>query len=229
MTHLLLLHGALGHPDYFADLIRQLENVYIVHTLTFAGHGMETLPENGIVMQHYVDQIMDYCEGLSTDKVSIFGYSMGGYAALCYAAAFPHKVAAVMTLATKLEWSPEIAAQETKMLQPELVETKVPGFAAYLSRLHGEHNWKRLMLGVGNLLQDLGHKPLLSSEQLKHITVKTQLMVGDRDNMVSISETQAAFKLMQDASLVVLPNTIHPFEKINIKLLYQLMLEFFRY
>lgn len=226
MKHLLLLHGALGHPDHFAGLRDQLEGRYVIHALTFAGHGDTELPEHGMVMQDHVARIADHCAGLD-EKVHIFGYSMGGYAALCYAAAFPQKVAAVMTLATKLEWTEAIACSEAKMLQPELVAQKVPKFAAFLSRLHGEEKWRPLMNAVAASLLDLGRDPLLTEDVLKSITTRTQLMVGDKDNMVSCSETQAAFKLMTNANFAVLPDTAHPFEKVNVRSLAQLMNDFF--
>lgn len=227
MEHLLLLHGALGHPRLFADLKKHLEERFIVHTLLFSGHGDSQLPEHGIMMQDYVDQVADHCAGLGVEKISIFGYSMGGYVALCYAAAFPHKVSAVMTLAAKLNWDPAIAEKEAKMLQPAVVSEKVPGFAAYLSGLHGEQSWRPLMSAVATLLKDLGENPSLTPEIIKNINIKTQLMVGDKDNMVSISETQAAFQLLPDANFAVLPDTVHPFEKVNKTLLLQMMVDFF--
>lgn len=228
MKHLLLLHGALGHPAYFDFIKEKLSGDYVVHTPAFEGHTAAKRPEVEISMSAYTDQVKKYCEEHGLDQVAIFGYSMGGYVGLCYAAQYPERVSAVMTLATKLNWSPEIAAQEVKMLDPVTIKEKVPKFAAYLSAIHGEDNWENLCREIAVLLSDLGSHPLLGNPDFVNIKAKAQLMVGDKDNMVSIEETRAAVKNIAQANFAVLPNTVHPFEKVNQELLLQLIRDFFK-
>ncbi|RYD98680.1 MAG: alpha/beta hydrolase [Sphingobacteriales bacterium] len=228
MQHLLLLHGALGHPGYFEFIKAQLAAEYVIHTPVFEGHTAATRKHTEISMPAYVSQVRKYCEENELAQAAIFGYSMGGYVGLCYAAQFPERVTAVMTLATKLHWSPEIAAQEAKMLDPEMIQEKVPKFAAQLSAVHGAGNWEQLCRDIAGLLSGLGEQPLLAKPDFAAIKAKTQLMVGDKDNMVSIEETLAAVKQINQANLAVLPDTIHPFEKINRELLLRLMRDFFK-
>lgn len=227
MTHLLLLHGALGHPGYFDFIKEALAAEYLVHTPVFEGHAGFRQGDEAISMAAYVAQIEKYCEEHDLRQVAIFGYSMGGYAGLCYAAQFPERVTAVMTLATKLNWSPEIAAREAKMLDPVTIKEKVPKFAAYLSSVHGAAHWEKLCRDIAGLLKDLGEHPLLGAQEYAAIKAKAQLMVGDKDNMVSVEETMAAVKQIEQANFAVLPDTIHPFEKINQELLLRLMRDFF--
>lgn len=228
MKHLVLLHGALGSPEYFEKIKEALSGEYILHTLTFAGHAGTALPNDGLRMQNYVAQLVDFCDTLPSEPLAFFGYSMGGYVALAYAAQYPERVSAVMTLATKLQWSPEIAAREVKMLQPAAAQQKVPQFAAYLSGLHGSERWAPLMQRIADMLLALGENPLLTDVMLSKIHAPVQLMVGDKDNMVSIEETMQVYRSLKNATLAVLPNTVHPFEKINTPMLLQLMRDFFK-
>lgn len=228
MEHLILLHGALGHPNYFSFITKALSTRFHVHALTFNGHAQSPMPDEDLSIEYYLKQLTEYCNEQGLKKVAFFGYSMGGYIALLFAAQFPDRVTSVMTLATKLNWSEAIAEQEAAMLEPETIKIKVPKFAAYLSSMHGEENWKLLTLKTAKLLQQLGRKPILTPQLLGQVRVPVQLMVGDKDNMVSIAETMEASKQINQANLAVLPATVHPFEKVNEALLLQLMKDFFK-
>ena len=227
VKHLLLLHGALGHPGYFDFIKEALAAEYLIHTPVFEGHTGFRQGDVTLSMAAYVAQIEKYCEEHDLEQVAIFGYSMGGYVGLCYAAQFPERVTDVMTLATKLSWSPEIAEREVKMLDPVTIKEKVPKFAAYLGSVHGSAHWEKLCRDIAGLLTGLGEHPLLGEQEYAAIKAKTQLMVGDKDNMVSIEETMTTVKQIEQANFAVLPDTIHPFEKINRELLLRLMRDFF--
>lgn len=229
MTHLLLLHGALGHPGYFDFIKKNLAGRFVIHTPAFEGHAGTDLQVQKLTMDTYVHQIREYCDRHALESVSIFGYSMGGYAGLCYAALLPDRVDALMTLATKMNWSPEIAEREVKMLHPATIKEKVPKFADYLGSIHGTSRWEKLVHAVAGLLTDLGSKPPLDDTAYSAITARTQIMVGDQDNMVSIHETLEASRKIRGANLAVLPDTVHPFEKINRELILRLMEDFYRH
>ena len=47
------------------------------------------------------------------------GHSMGGYVALKLALKRPELVDRIITLGTKFNWTPEVAAKEVKMLNPD--------------------------------------------------------------------------------------------------------------
>lgn len=228
MKHLLLLHGALGYPGYFDFIKEGLAGRFVIHTPVFGGHAGTGLPAQDLAMDTYVHQVREYCDRHDLESVSIFGYSMGGYAGLCYAALLPGRVDAIMTLATKMDWSPEIAEREVNMLNPDTIKEKVPKFADYLGSIHGPAHWEKLVHAIAGLLTDLGSRPLLDDTAYSAITARTQIMVGDQDNMVSISETLEASRKIRGANFAVLPGTVHPFEKVNRELILRLMEDFYR-
>src|SRR5690242_6398274 len=138
MKQLILLHGALGHSSQFEPYEAFLSEHFIVHKILFHGPGGTAIPDKGLTLALYVQQLEDYMAAHQLQDVHIFGYSMGGYVALCHALQYPGKIASILTLATKLNWTPEGAAKEVRQLDPDLIETKVPKYAAQLKALHGE-------------------------------------------------------------------------------------------
>lgn len=177
-------------------------------------------------MQHYVDQLHRYVVQHNLEEFAVFGYSMGGYVALCYALQYPGQISSLLTLATKLHWTAEGAARESQMLQPEVITEKVPRYATQLADLHGEEQWKHLLPAIAGMMTDLGNQTLLDTADYAKIGARTQLMVGDKDNMVSLAETQEAAALIPDARLAVLPGTKHPLEQVRVPLLKGLMCDF---
>lgn len=226
MKHLILLHGALGHSSNFDVYLPWLSQHFHIHNILFDGHGGTEIPVNGISMEGYMAQLHDYSEKHSLSNFHIFGYSMGGYVALAYAQLYPGKVASILTLATKLHWTEDGAVKESKMLNPDVIAEKVPKYAAQLAALHGEDDWKKLLPAIATMMVNLGKKPLLSEENYPTIKTKIQLMVGDKDVMVSLDETLQASKAIPGARFAVLPETKHPIEQVRSGLLMAMMKDF---
>jgi pimeloyl-ACP methyl ester carboxylesterase len=227
MPHLLLLHGALGSAATLQSLQQLLAPYYTVHTLNFSGHGGAALPADAFSMEAFAEDTLHYLEEHGLQTVDIFGYSMGGYVALYLALQHPNRVGRIFTLATKFAWSPETAAKEVKMLQPQKVEEKVPAFAAVLAARHSPTDWREVMTRTANMMQALGQRPLLTETTLAQVAKTVRVGVGDRDNMVSIEETAWAYRQLPKASLLVMPDSRHPLEQVDLQRLLWEIRQFF--
>jgi len=218
--HILLLHGALGSAAQFETLKNKLSTVYTVHTFNFTGHGGATIPEH-VIMPQLVHQLQQYIEQNipANEQLSIFGYSMGGYAALLLASKNVCKIDRIITLGTKLFWNEEIAAKEIKMLQPEVIEQKLPAFALELKNKHEPQDWKLLMKVTADMMLDLGMNQYLNEQSFGQIKIPCKLMLGDNDKMVTVDETIFASEKIKNASMVILENTPHPIEKVEVDVL----------
>ena len=74
---------------------------------------------------------------------------------------------------------------------------------------------------------NLGENPILKPSDFEDITIPVLLSVGDKDVMVTIEETTNVFRKFSNAQLYIMPNTIHPIEKVNVSALaYQIKLFF---
>ena len=218
---LVLLHGALGSASQMQPLAHALQDH--AHVVELEGHGSTPITGDRYEMSRFAQNVRDAMQRAGIERADIFGYSMGGYVALLLAAESPELVASVTTLGTKLAWSPEVAARETSRLDPATIRAKVPKFAAALEARHGAGEWEAVLQRTAALMTDLGTNPVVSSEMLSRISQPVRLMVGDRDSVVTLDETAAAARTLPAGELAVLPNTPHPFEQVNIRLLAALL------
>ena len=224
MLNLILLHGALGHSQIFEPLKEELSKYFTIYTPLFSGHGTSGLPQDGISIEKYTIELKEFIEKNNLHNVYIFGHSMGGYAALCYALEYPEKLNSVMTLGTKFNWTEEQALKESTMLNPDIIAEKVPKYAALLEAQHGE-KWKELLHSIAGLMVSLGKNPPLK-DKLSMINVPIQIMVGDKDNMVTLEESTEVYRSLPNARLAVLPDTKHPMDKVRPNLLLDVMKDF---
>ena len=218
MKTLLLLHGAIGSMAQLESLKNTLQHVYNVHTINFPGHGGSELPIQ-FSIPSFADHVKDYIHNNKLGKVSLFGYSMGGYVSLYLAKHYPALIEKVVTLATKFEWNEAIAAKENKMLQPDVIEQKVPAFAKALAERHTPQDWKDIIARTQDMLMGLGKSNALELAEYSSIQLPVQLLLGDRDKMVTLDETVAVYKELPNAQLGVLPQTSHPIEQVDQNLL----------
>jgi pimeloyl-ACP methyl ester carboxylesterase len=228
MKNLILLHGALGHTKDFKPYEAFLSEHFKLHILLLHGHGGSDIPAEGLSIELYVEQLKQYIDDNRLESVHIFGYSMGGYVALYYASQNPGKVASILTLAVKLAWSIDAARKETSTLDPEIVEARAPKYTLQLIAKHGEKHWKPLLTYMAKLMIRLAEKPLLNKPEYEALRMPVQLMVGDRDSMVSIEETLDVVRSIANANMAVLPNAKHPMDSVVPDVLLSLMKDFWK-
>ncbi len=226
MKNLLLLHGAIGSESQFDSIKVELANDFNVFTLNFPGHGGEVIPDGGFSIEMFADAVVDFLDSNSLDKVSIFGYSMGGYVGMYLAKRNPERIERLITLATKFHWDEETSYKEVQMLNPEKIEAKIPAFAAELKRRHHPADWKEVLRATGNFLTDMGKNNPLKSDDYPEINIPILILLGDRDKMVTLDETVKVYKLLPGAQFGVLPNTPHPIERVNVESLNYIIKKF---
>jgi pimeloyl-ACP methyl ester carboxylesterase len=226
-TPLLLLHGALGDANQLAPLAERLGRSGRVLCLEFEGHGGSPLRDRPLRIESLAETVVEAMDEGGIARADCFGYSMGGYVALHLAATARDRVSRVATLATKLAWTPEVAARECAMLDAAIIRAKVPKFGAALEARHTGAGWERLLAETADMLRDLGARPRLTDEVFASIEHPVRIAVGDRDATVSIDECATAVRRLPNGELEVHPRTPHPFEKAPIDRLARSLEEFF--
>ena len=226
MKNLLLLHGALGDRTQLEPLEASLEGRYRCHLVEFEGHG-RSVSQHPYSIARFADNVRAFMAERRIERASLFGYSMGGYVALMLAAQ-SDAIDSVATLATKLAWTPDGAAAETRRLDPLKIRAKVPAFAELLERRHaGSGGWEQVLTRTADFMTELGARPLVDDALLARIKQPVRLMVGDRDTVVSVDETTRAAAMIPNGSALVLPGVPHPFEQMPIAALAGPLREFF--
>lgn len=225
--NLLLLHGALGTKAQFESLKEILSNDFEVFDLNFEGHG-DRHSARDFSIDLFVENVIDFLKEENILRTHIFGYSMGGYVALKLALKNPEAISKIITLGTKFNWTPEVAAQEVKMLNPEKIEEKVPAFAKRLDDLHAGNDWKAVMSKTAKMMLDLGNGARMTDEDLSRIDHKVLIGIGGLDNMVTLEESTDASALLPKGELKVLEGFKHPIEKIDVNQLASVIQDFIK-
>ncbi|MCW3084093.1 MAG: alpha/beta hydrolase [Bacteroidetes bacterium] len=216
MQHVLLLHGAIGAKDQLQPLGEKLKTDFIIHNLNFSGHGGEAM-QDVFSMEIFAQDVLNYLQKNNLGQVSIFGYSMGGYVALYLAKHYPERIKNVFTLATKFLWTPEIAAKEIKMLDAEKIVVKIPAFAATLEKRHQPNDWKIVLSKTAEMMISLGTNNPLQLADYAGIGQPVMIGIGDKDTMVTLEETIDMYRQLKNANFMVLPETQHPIEKVDVE------------
>lgn len=228
MQHIILLHGALGSKDQLLPLAGILEDTFQVHLFNFSGHGGRPFTDTAFSIPVFSEQVAGFMQETGIAQAHIFGYSMGGYAAIYLAKHHPEMVDKLITLATKFHWDEKTAAREVKMLDGKTIQEKVPAFAGQLQQRHAPNNWLTLLDKTSQLLSELGKQNALTLEDYSTIITPSLVLLGDRDKMVTLDETIAVYKQLPNAQCGVLPGTPHAFEQVNMTLLAQLITGFIK-
>lgn len=225
MKDIILLHGAIGATDQLESLASVLRSQqFNVYMLDFSGHG-KTPFKNNFSIKQFADELKLFIQENNLSKPSVFGYSMGGYVAIYLAYQQPTLLGSIITLGTKFEWSPEIAAKEVKMLDSKTIIEKVPKFAEALKERHG-NDWEVLLQKTVTMMLDLGENNTLKLNDFSSIENKVLIGLADKDTMVSLDETIAVYKQLKNGAMYILPNTKHPIETVKVELLGQIIKEF---
>lgn len=213
--NVLFLHGALGAKTQFLPLVDRLKD-FQCHTMDFEGHGAQTLVSNNFRIENFAEQCAVAIQSIAHEPMRIVGYSMGGYVALWLAIHKPELVHSIITLGTKFAWSSATSEKEVAMLDPDMISQKVPAYADELKRRHVASGWENVLVNTADMMLDLGRSPRLNPDTLSQVKCPVRLGVGDRDAMVSITETMDVYKQIPSAELYVLPRTKHPLEQVPL-------------
>ena len=228
MKELVLLHGALGASNQLDPLAEALRPHLRVYQLDFEGHGTTPAQSRPFRMQHFAENLLELLDTRSIEHAHLFGYSMGGYVAVHFAIEHPDRVGSIATLGTKYRWSPDTATRESARLDPETIRTKVPRFAETLETRHARAGgWEGVISRTADLLTHLGHHPLLTDDTLPVVSAPVRVIVGDRDNTVSVAESSDVAGRLATGSLTVLADTPHPIEQVSVTTLSHLLLGYF--
>lgn len=222
MMGLLLLHGALGS----AAQLSALKGIVGGSAIDLSGHGSRAIPPQGIRFEDFLTDIDAAFAASGWQKADLFGYSMGGYAAMLYAARHPERVRSVVTLGTKYLWTEEGLQKELRMLNPEAMEQKVPSFAQALADVHGVERWKDVVRAIAKSMSNLAIQPLLTPEACARIQCPVLICVGEKDSTANPEDTKRFAQGVKNAEVLILPDTPHPFDKVDLDYLVPCLREF---
>lgn len=186
-----------------------------VYRMNFPGHcGLPV--HNPAFLPQMVEALVQFVGERRLEGCRVFGYSMGGYAALWAASLHPDLFSEIRTLGTKFDWTQESAEREAGMLDAEKIEVKVPQFAAVLAKRHAPADWKQVLANTKRLMADLGSGNKLGQAELAGINIPVVIGRGELDNMVTEAESMEAATWLPNGTFTTLSGAKHPLEQIDM-------------
>ena len=225
MLPVLLLHGALGTKADLDPLKNHLQNKGCeVHSFSFSGHDHKSPTEYNITRFAYETETYIRLNGL--EPCHVFGYSMGAYIALYLSIHQPQLISSISSYGTKFDWSQESVSKETALLVPEIMQEKIPAFVEQLQIKHGDA-WSEVVKQTADLMRDIGQKQYLQETTLALVKHPVLLGLGNKDHMVTESETAKVTQYLPNAKRFFLHDGKHSLNSVNAEQLSELLLDFF--
>lgn len=214
---LLLLHGAYMTIDSFGQLLAELAKTRQVIGVELQAHGHTGDIDRPLSYESMADDAAAVIRHLGIDKVDVFGYSMGGAAALQVGMRHPEVVRKLIVMSAGYRYDgghPQMY-EMIESITPELFAGS-PMEAAYKRTAPDPDAFPTLV----EKLKDLDRTPFAwPDEEIRRIAAPVLVIVGDSD-AVQLEHAVALFKLLgggvmgdlaglPKSQLAVLPGTTH--------------------
>lgn len=225
---LLLLPGLLGAiSSQWRNFVRPLSADFHIVLMDLRGHGRSGNKATDLQPERLLQDIVGLLDFLRLETVHVAGYSIGGYLGLLLALHQPRRVPTLLMHGTKFYWTRESAANMRQQLDPDIMSTKVPAYADQLMQEHGARHWRELVRQAAdlvNLLVDKGITEGMAGRTQCPVLVS----VGDRDELIPLTEAQRLSRVLPNGELLVLPGVRHPFPTVRPIPLLPMMQHFHR-
>jgi 3-oxoadipate enol-lactonase len=182
------------------------------------GHGRSPAPEGIYDMRVLADDILALLDTLHIERATVVGHSMGGYAALAFARAYPNRLAGLGFVAShpaadnpeqraaRLKLARKVSRSGVGFLAKDMA-TKLtchPNLVAPLQELMA----KSPKEGVIGSLKGMADRPD-STEYLSAIAVPTVVIAGTEDPIIPLERSQTMVQLLGRAWLVEISKAAH--------------------
>jgi pimeloyl-ACP methyl ester carboxylesterase len=129
---LLLVHGFGASTDHWRKNIAQLQQEFQVWAIDLLGFGRSAKPNLEYSGNLWREQLHDFITEVIGSPVILAGNSLGGYAGLCVAAAYPQEVTGLILLNSAGSFSNSQPKQEPNVWQKLIRSILLQPWASYL-------------------------------------------------------------------------------------------------
>lgn len=189
---LIVLHGAYMNIPTMGDIIPRLAETRKVYALEFQGHGRTNDIERPITYPNLASDVAAFMDAVGLEKADVFGYSMGGAAALRLAFDFPEKVDQLIVASVSYDMSgsqPEFLQMIPTMTPEMFVGTFMEdAWKQYAPNPDGFRPFVERMIA-------LEHEPLAWEEEVKNLKHPVLIIAGDSD-MMTLEHVVSMYRLL---------------------------------
>ncbi|MCA9765915.1 MAG: alpha/beta hydrolase [Carnobacterium sp.] len=194
-TPLLLLHGNEENHTIFTKQIAYFSKYYQVFALDSRGHGRSNHGKEPLTFEKIASDIIYVLDYFQLKKVAVLGFSDGGNIGLYLASHYPDKVAELVIVGAN--YRPE-GLRKKEFMQVKLLY----GYLKWAGIFSESKQQRKEVIDL------MWHQLKLDDDDLKRITARTLLVVGEND-VIQKSHTKKMADLIVKSTLITLPDTTH--------------------
>lgn len=209
----LMIHGILGTPDHFRELIPMVPQEWSIHALLLSGHGGRPEDFSRSSMQEWKAQVFARLEELLTshEQVLIVAHSMGTLFAIQASLRYPGRIPALFLLGSPLRVfvRPKSALDAVKMSVFDWVDPKDLSAMDMRRGCSVEPDWRvwKYPFWIPRFLE-LFREIWETRKLLPRMTVPTQVFQSQKDELVHPSSYDD-FLGYETISVTMLPDSGH--------------------
>jgi len=222
---LLILHGGVfGYIDEFEYLIPKLVDKYQVICLATRGHVKSDIGTEPYTYEQRAEDAFKLIQFLNLDKVTVIGFSDGGFAAYKLAAIHPEVVDKIVAMGAGDD--PQKNEPGTSSYSADsLMKNYGDYFKKRVANMTEPDRWNESLI----MLNDLYNTSFVSEETFKKIQCPVLVMSGDADEFSSPEECTAAHRYLPDSRLSIIPGCGHVILYCNFPAVWESMKIFLGY
>ena len=219
---LLMLHGGVyGYIDEYGGLIPKLAEHYTVICLATRGHVKSDIGKAPFTYEQRAEDAYKLIEHLGLEKVTVIGFSDGGYAAYKLAALYPNVVEKMIVMGASDD--PEKDRTPKLNYTTETLMGEYPDFF----KKRQEHMPEPERWGESlSMLNDLYNQSIVSKETFEKITCPVMIMSGDTDEYSSPQNVLAAHNSIPNSQVSIIPGCGHVILFCNLPAVWESMKPF---
>ena len=219
---LLILHGGVyGYIDEFEYLIPKLAEKYQVVCLATRGHVKSDIGNESFTYDQRANDDFKLIQHLQLQKVTVIGFSDGGYAAYKLAAIYPDVVEKMVVMGAADD-PPKDEPGTSSYSAEDLMKGMGDYFKKRVENMPEPDRWDESL----KMLNDLYNNSTLSEETFKKIKCPVLVMSGDADEYASPAACVAAHQYIPDSRLSIIPGCGHVILYCNFPAVWESMKPF---
>ncbi len=196
---LFLLHGFTQSSKSWNQFVPEYGHEYEIYLVDLMGHGQSSAFVEEVSVKSAAKNLLDLIEHLGLNSINAIGYSYGGEVLFQLALIRPGLISSMIIIGSCGTWNAK----------------DFPEFVDYLSYSNVAHlPWMREQQinedRIKNILDQIpNYSVTVNDGELRSITTRTLLVVGDSDDATPLECVIKAKINMPNAFLWVVPNTGH--------------------
>jgi len=202
---IVLLHGWGQNIEMMRPLGERLSKNFRITILDLPGFGESSEPLESLTIDDYCDILEEFLENLKIKNPILVGHSFGGRISIVYASRNKtEKLVLFGSPCVVRNKKPSLKVRFLKFMKKVPVINKLEGFA---KKHIGSRDYKASSDMMRKILVNTVNQDL--SNNCKKIKCPTLLIWGENDSEVSVEEAKEIESMIDDAGLIVLPNSTH--------------------